>query len=189
MAFCTSCGANVSGAFCPSCGTPVNAPAGGGNAPAPGMNAPAAAAPQPAMAAGYTPVKRKTSPLVWVLVIVLGLFVVGGILTVAGGMFLFHKAKQAGLDPDLLQRNPGLAVSKMIAAANPDVEVLKADDGAGTITVRDKNTGKIMTLSFDEAKKGKITFKEEGSGTATLNFGASSEKLPSWVPSYPGAKV
>ena len=143
------------------------------------------------MAANYPPVKRKTSPLVWILVVVLGLFVLGGIVTVAGGMFLFHKARQAGLDPDLIQRNPGLAVTKMIAAANPDVDVLKTDDGAGTITLRDKKTGKVMTMSFDEAKKGKITFTEEGDGnkTATLNFGTSTGKLPSWVPSYPGGKV
>ena len=187
MAFCTNCGATVNGAFCPSCGTPAGAPSG-----PPAAARPAGPPAQPAAAGGaMPPAKRKTSPIVWVLVIVLGLFVLGGIATVAGGLFIFHKARQAGLDPDLIRRNPGLAVGKMLATANPDVEVVNTDDGAGTITVRDKKTGKVMTMSFDEAKKGKITFKEEGGDnkSATVEFGSSAEKLPSWVPAYPGAKV
>src|SRR5947209_7107826 len=112
MAFCTNCGASVNGAFCPSCGTP--APQRGAAAPpmaGPAMPGPAmsGAAAQPAV---FPPVKRKTSPLVWVLVIVLGLFVLGGVITAAAGYFVYHKVRQAGLDPDLIQRNPGLAVGK-----------------------------------------------------------------------------
>ncbi len=191
MAFCTNCGATVNGAFCPNCGTPAGAPAAqqrpAATAAMAGPAVPAAAQP----ADPYPPGRRKTSPLVWVLVIVLGLFVLGGIATVAGGYFIYHKVRQAGLDPDLMQRNPGLAVGKLLAAANPDVDVVRTDDGAGTITVRDKKTGKVVTMSFDEAKKGKITFKEEGGEdqSATVEFGASGEKLPSWIPAYPGAKV
>ena len=99
-----------------------------------------AAAPVP----DSVPVKRKTSPLVWVLIIVLGLFVLGGIVTGGAVMFFLHKARQAGFDAGLIGRNPGLAISKMIAAANPDVEVLSTDDGSGKITMRDKKTGKVV---------------------------------------------
>jgi hypothetical protein len=146
-----------------------------------------AAAPVP----GAVPVKRKTSPLVWVLVIILGLFVLGGIVTVGAGMFFLHKARQAGLDPDLIQRNPGLAVGKMLAAVNPDVEVLSTDEGTGRITVRDKKTGKVVTMTFDDAKRGKFSFSAQGDDgkTASLEIGAGADKLPSWVPTYPGAKV
>ena len=186
MAFCTSCGAEVTGAFCRQCGTPAGA-ASASPAPVP--------PPQPAMAAapvpGAVPVKRKTSPLVWVLVIILGLFVLGGIVTVGAGMFFLHKARQAGLDPDLIQRNPGLAVGKMLAAVNPDVEVLSTDEGTGRITVRDKKTGKVVTMTFDDAKRGKFSFSAQGDDgkTASLEIGAGADKLPSWVPTYPGAKV
>ena len=141
------------------------------------------------MATPAQPPVRRTSPLVWVLVILLGLFVLGGIAVVGTGYFLVHKARQAGFDPELMQKNPGLAVSKMIAAANPDVQVLKTDDSAGTITLRNRKDGKVITLSFDELKNGKFSMKafdEEGKA-ATVEFGGDV-KLPSWVPDYPGSK-
>jgi hypothetical protein len=146
-----------------------------------------AAAPVP----GAVPVQRKTSPLVWVLIIVLGLFVLGGIVTGGAVMFFLHKARQAGLDPELMQRNPGLAVGKLLAAVNPDVEVLNTDEGAGKITVRDKKTGKVITMTFDDAKRGKFSFSAQGDDgkTASLEIGAGANNLPSWIPAYPGAKV
>ncbi len=181
MAFCTSCGAEVTGAFCKQCGTPVRA-AG---------SAPPAPVPPPQPTAGAVPAPRKTSPLVWVLVIILGLFVLGGIGVVGTGLFLVHKVRQAGFDPELMKRNPGLAISKMIASANPDVDVLSTDEGAGKITVRDKKTGKVVTMTFDDAKNGKFSFSAQGDDgkTASLEIGAGADKLPSWIPVYPGAKA
>ena len=168
MAFCTSCGATVSGAYCPKCGAPA-----GGAAPA------------------GTPPRRKTSPVVWILVAFLGLVVLAGVVTMAGGLFLVHKAGQAGVDLDLLRRNPGLAVSKIIAVANPNVEVLNTNDGAGTITVRDKKTGKVVTVTFDEARKGHFRFETEGDDgkSAAVEFNGSPGKIPADIPVYPGAKV
>ena len=194
MAFCTNCGATVNGAFCTQCGAAASGAAAGGPA-TPVSAAPAGSAgaagipssPQPVMAVP----PRRTSPLVWVLVIVLGLFILGGIAF--GGLVWFglHKARQAGFDPELMQRNPGLAITKMLATVNPDVEVLHHDDAAGTITVRDKKTGKVSTVTFDQAKNGKFSFTatDDSGKSATLEFGADSGKLPSWVPAYPGAKV
>jgi len=186
MTYCTNCGAPVSGAFCSQCGaaapSPPSAPPSMSASPAPSGES------APVWTTAPAPPVRKTSPIVWILVILLGLFVLGGITVVGAGYFLVHKARQAGLDPKLLSRNPGLAISKMVAAANPDVEVLKTDDSAGTITVRNRKDGKVITLSFDEIKDGKFSmraFDEEGK-SATVEFGAKA-KLPSWVPDYPGS--
>jgi hypothetical protein len=186
MAFCTSCGAEVTGAFCKQCGTPVSA-ASGSAAPVFPPQAGMAAAP----VAGAAPVPRKTSPLVWVLVIILGLFVLGAIAVVGTGLFIVHKVRQAGFDPELMRQNPGFAISKMIAASNPDVQVLSTDEGAGKITVRDKKTGKVVTMTFDDAKQGKFSFSAQGDDgkTASLEFGAGADKLPSWIPAYPGGKT
>jgi hypothetical protein len=209
MAFCTNCGAQVTGAFCNQCGTPAGRPAAASPPPAVAPQAPPppppqaawtppAAAPPPvqpawtgpaaAPAPAPAPVSRGTSPLVWVLVIVLGLFVLGGIAVVGAGYFVVHKARQAGFDAELLSRNPGLAVSKMIAAANPDVEVLKTDDGAGTITLRNRKDGKVITLSFDQIKNGKFSMRafDENGKAATVEIGGNV-KAPSWVPEYPGS--
>ncbi len=136
------------------------------------------------------PAPRKgTSPLVWVLVIILGIFVLGFVAVVGTGIFVVHKVRQAGLDPDLMRRNPGLAVGKLITAANPDAEVLSTDDGAGTITIRDRRTGKVVTMSFDQAKNGMFKFsaQDDNGKTATFELGGGTGKLPSWVPTYPGS--
>jgi hypothetical protein len=88
-----------------------------------------------------------------------------------------------------MARNPGLAISKLVAAANPNIQVLNTDDGAGTITLRDRRTGKITTMTFDQARNGKfsITTQDEQGKNATLDFGGGPAKgIPDWVPSYPG---
>lgn len=135
------------------------------------------------------PPPRKTSPWVWVAVGVGVFLMVIVLVVVAGGYFVWSKAKQAGIDPALMRSNPTLAVSKMIAAANPDVEVLGVDDRKGTIRVREKSTGKIMTMNFEDAKRGKFVFQEEGKDAVTLETSEGGGKTPDWAPVYPGAKV
>lgn len=169
MAFCTNCGASVAGTFCNQCGTPSRA--GAPQAPA-------------------EPAKRRTHPLVWVMAGILGIFVIGFLAILGTGVFVVRKIHQAGVDPELFRTNPGLAVSKLITAANPDAEVLRTDDGAGTITIRDRRTGKQVTLSFDEARSGNLKFNvEEGDKTASVQIGGENAKLPSWVPVYPGVNI
>jgi hypothetical protein len=86
------------------------------------------------------PMPRKTSPIVWVLVVILALFVLGG-LAIAGFLGLVvHRARQAG-------------------------------------------------VTFDRDNNGRfaITSRDSDGKHATLEFGASSRKPPSWVPEYPGS--
>jgi hypothetical protein len=138
---------------------------------------------------GTPPGKKSTSPIVWILGIVGGLFVLGILVVGLVVMFVVHKAKQAGLDPELMRNNPGLAISKMAAMANPDIDVLSTNDRAGTITVRDRKTGKVDTLTFDDVKNGhfKMSVQENGKTTSLDFSGGAAAKLPSWVPAYPGA--
>jgi hypothetical protein len=116
--------------------------------------------------------------------------------------------KNAGFDPDLMRKNPGMALTKMIATAHPDMQVVSSDEKAGTVTVRDKSTGKLVTFRFDPDKKtmvivgedGKqVTFSasgddKNGTGTVqmqtndgTVKFGAGAgNSTPAWAPVYPG---
>jgi len=92
---------------------------------------------------------------------------------------------------------------------NPDVEVLLVDEDRGIIRVREKKSGKIMTMNLKDAQKGKIVFTDdqnknveiqsqgEGekasveirSSEGTMRMGASAAgQLPDWLPSYPGAE-
>ena len=176
MPFCTHCGASADGAFCSQCGRPLaqaNGPAG------PAINA----------APNATPTRRKTSPIVWILVAVIALACVAGAITLAGGLFLVHKAHEAGVDADLFRDNPGLAIGKLIAAAHPDTEVVSTDTGSGTVTLRDRRTGKEMTLTFDQVRKGFRFEADEDNGRKAVVQLGGDEKIPDEVPVYPGAKV
>jgi hypothetical protein len=150
---------------------------------------------------------KKISPLVWILGgIAVFILLLGGaaIIGTIGTYFLVSKAKQAGLDPDLMEQNPGLAVAKMMAAMNPEIDVVSVDDKKGVITFKEKSTGKTVTVNFEDAKQGKIRFTGDNDEEVTVETDSESGvtqlksadgsfqmggivKLPSWVPAYPGA--
>jgi hypothetical protein len=140
---------------------------------------------------------RKTSPIVWILGGIAAFIVLVGLVLMLGGLYVAHKFKQ----------NPALTAARVLAAGNPDVEVLSADEGRNTVTFKDKKTGETVTMNFDDIKKGRVVFKGKGqeavlqahgdgqNGTVEINspqgvvkFGAgNAAKLPTWMPVYPGA--
>jgi hypothetical protein len=63
--------------------------------------------------------------------------------------------------------------------------------GSQTVRIRDRKTGEEVTLSFDDIKKGKLKFSARGKDgeVANMEIGGGEGKLPSWVPTYPGAKA
>jgi hypothetical protein len=152
------------------------------------------------------PPQKKTSPWVWVLGGCGILIVIAVLVLVVGGLFVAHKVKQAGFDPDLMKKNPALAAAKMMAAVNPNAEVVSVDESRGLITVRDKKTGKTVTMNFEDIKNGKMSFKDEkgeelsiqGEGESgrfsmktkegEVNFGGKWTQ-PGWLPSYPGVTI
>jgi len=172
MAFCTTCGRAVSGRFCETCGSAVGAAA-----------TPAAPPPTAAPAA-----PRKTSPIVWILLglgVMVVLFI--GAITV-GGIFVVHKARQAGLDPALWERNPGIAVTKMLAAANPDAEIVSLDEHGGIVVVRDRKTGKTIRMNFADIKRGRMSFDSDEGRVSLTAAADGSMQLPAWLPAYSGAR-
>jgi hypothetical protein len=181
MAFCTSCGGQVKGAFCEQCGTPVSASGGAAQPPSPAP--PAMSPPPPAYAAPQAPppTKGKIHPIVWVLVGLFGLFVIGVVAVIGAGFFFARSVAQ----------NPGAWVARAITMGNPNAEVVNTDNRAQTVTIRDKKTGEEVTLSFDDVKNGKFKMSAVGKNgeVGTVEIGGGEGKLPSWVPSYPGAKA
>lgn len=139
-----------------------------------------AAAPQAAPTAA-APVKGKISPIVWILLAVAGIIVLGIVGLVGAGLYVAHT----------VAKNPGLVMAKIITAANPDAEVLGTDLGSQTVRIRDRKTGEEVTLSFDDIKKGRLKFSATGKNgeVANMEIGGGEGKLPSWVPTYPGAKA
>jgi hypothetical protein len=127
---------------------------------------------------------KKSNVLLWVLAGIGGFVALIIIAIVATGLFLFHKAKQAGVDPELFQRNPALAATKMMTTMNPDVEFVSVDEGKQEIVLRQKKTGNTYTISYDDARKGRFKMKENGGETVVIGGDA---KVPTWVPDYPGS--
>lgn len=149
------------------------------------------------------PAPKKTSVWVWILG---GLAVFFFAITLTCGVVAYmgmRMIKNAGFDSELMKSNPGLAMAKMVTAMNKDYETVKTDNSEGTITVREKSTGKIITMKFDpdtkkmvivgDDGKSSLTIGEngltaQGSDGSTVKYGqAVGNTAPSWVPVYPGS--
>lgn len=140
------------------------------------------------------PPKKGLSPLAWVGIGCGVLIVLCLIAFSVLGWWGARKLKEYG-------ENPAKA-AELIVRANPDLEVVKTDDDAKTITVRDKKSGETMTLDMSDVAKGKIEMKsdkgsfkmdekgitmtDEKGETATFAGAAGDKNVPDWVPMYPG---
>ena len=115
------------------------------------------------------------------------------------GFFVQKKA-------DEFQKNPAKAAAEFAVRVNPDVELVSSTDEE--MTVRNKKTGEVITVNFEDAKEGKFTFKTKdgvatvdanadpsGEGgtlrvtgtdgeTAVFGAGADAAKVPEWVPMF-----
>ena len=162
--------------------------------------------PPPMQPTPIPPPTKKTSVWVWIAAGCGVLVLVVLVVMIAGGIFISRKAKEFAAGAE---KNPALVVAKMIAAANPDIEVVAEDADAGTLTLRNKKTGETITMNAEDIKDGRISFKtdkgeevkisgsaregEQGltieSDEGTLSFGSgASAQLPDWLPIYPGAE-
>src|SRR5262249_27346091 len=112
----------------------------------------------------------------WILGIFAGLTVLAIVGFMALGFFLYHKVKQAGLDPELMKKNPVLAVAKLSVATNPDTEMISSDDSSGTIIVRDKKTGKTSTMKVDPDAQ-TMTVTDEQGKTVTMKLDTRTNRL------------
>lgn len=141
------------------------------------------------------------------------------LLLVAGGCFVvtaFFVKK--GVDAakgfvEDVEKDPEAAAVKaveLMMRVNPEVDVVSSDPGAGTITLREKRTGKVVTFNAEDLQAGRVSFESDGerieidadesgedepgrlriaSGDRTMVFGADAEAVPDWVPRYPGGRA
>lgn len=156
--------------------------------------------PPPVPASSAPSPKKKGLPvLAWVAIGCGGLLVIAIGVVVAGGFFVARTVGQAAKDP-------GMAAAKLMVAANPELEIVSSDTEAGTITIRNKKTGEVITMDLSDVKQGKIDFtgpkgekvtleadggQDQGilsiqsdAGSFTLGGGSAAER-PDWVPDYP----
>lgn len=147
------------------------------------------------------PPKKKNKVLMWSLIGCGSLVVIGIVVVIAFTLWV-----RSNVDMGLAERNPGLAAAKLAISLNSDLELVSIDESKGTLTVKDKKTGQVVTINADQAQQGKITVNQQGKegvtidgsggsvkvekGNETATFGAGSNaSLPDWVPAYPGADM
>ena len=114
----------------------------------------------------------------WIAIGCGGIAVLGAIGITVLGWFAFNKAKDVASE---FEDNPSKAAAELVVRMNPDLEMVESDEDAGTITVREKSSGKVLTFDYADIKEGRISFEtEEG----RVEIGQSGE-LPDWVPVHP----
>ncbi|HVS02771.1 MAG TPA: hypothetical protein VMT16_08385 [Thermoanaerobaculia bacterium] len=146
------------------------------------------------------PKKKGLHPLAWVAIGCAALVVIGGIVTVVATMFVGSKVKGF---VERAEKNPELVAVEMMAAANPEVEIVASDEDARTVTLRNTATGEVTTLDFADVREGRIRWSGEGEEEAELSMGGeegvfevrskegtfrlgAGGEIPAWVPAYPG---
>ena len=155
-----------------------------------------------------TPVPKKGIPVLGWLAIGCGVLAVlglGGCFVAA--VFLQKKADSVVAD---FEKNPAKAAAEYAVRLNPEVELVSSTEQE--ITVRNKKTGEVLTVDFEDAKNGKFVFKSKdgeatfdadadtsGEGgtlrvtgtdgqTAVFSAGANATKVPDWVPIFTDSK-
>ncbi len=156
-------------------------------------------APPVAMPPSAPPPAKKTSPWIWVAVGCAGLLLLTLLIFLVGGYFV---AKKVGSFAKEAEKNPAMAAAKMVAAVNPEIEVVDSDNDRGTITLRNKKTGEVVTMDVNDVKEGRIKFTtdkgeaeirgDRGGLTVRTDMGAATfgtgGTYPDWLPPYPGAQ-
>ncbi len=159
--------------------------------------------PTGATATDQPPAKKKMSPWIWVLGGCLVLIVLVLLLMSGCTWFLADKAKEMAAD---FEANPARAAAEIAVRLNPDLELVSSDEDAGTMTLRQKSTGKEVTLNFEDIAEGRfsfetddgestISFDPDGDGGVTIDgpqgtttFSATAgDDMPEWIAVYPGA--
>ncbi|MBN1880398.1 hypothetical protein JW823_09840 [bacterium] len=145
--------------------------------------------------------KKGLSPLAWVGIGCGAILLIALVVVFAGGVFVAHKMKDVAGD---FKENPEMAAARLIVRMNPEIEEVDHDEDAGTITIREKKTGKTVTANFEDIKEGKMTLRGENGETITFDAdkngeggsmkvtseegswemasGTQAEDVPDWIP-------
>jgi hypothetical protein len=131
-------------------------------------------------------------------------FVVTGYFLKKGASKLESFAKEMETNPDAAT----VRAAELALRLNPEIDVVSSDPAAGTITVREKATGKEVTFNLEDIKAGRFSITAdgqetkvdinagpEGGGTmqvttdqGTATWGAGAQAPPDWIPAYPGGR-
>ncbi len=150
--------------------------------------------------------KKGLPTLAWVGIGCGVLLLLGAISFAVAVGFGIRKVKQVAGDVAAdFEKNPAKAAAELAVRLNPDLELVESDDDAGTMTIRNKKDGEVVTLDFKDiadgnfrvtTKDGETSLSVGGDEGVTVRgpdgearFGGSGDlsDVPDWVPIYPAA--
>lgn len=147
--------------------------------------------------------KKGLPTLAWVAIGCVGLMVVAAIIFSAGAWFIGKK----------ITEDPVAVTARGIAAVNPEIEFVSADKDSKVVVFRNEKTGEEIRVDYKDVENGNLSFQagdqkveysvnepsESGEGggitirsnegEVKIGAGGGADKLPGWVPVYPGAEV
>ena len=100
---------------------------------------------------GTAPQGKKGLPvLAWIAIGCGGIVVLGGIAFTLIGWLAVSKMKDVASD---FEDNPTRAAAELMVRMNPELEMVESDEDAGTLTVREKSSGKVITFNYEDIKE------------------------------------
>jgi hypothetical protein len=82
-----------------------------------------------------------------------GLLLATFVMLITAVVFFSYKAVEYARE---VEENPAKAAAELFVKVNPDVELVSADDQAGTMTLRIKETGKLVAVTYRDVAQRKF---------------------------------
>ena len=92
------------------------------------------------------------------------------VVVMVGGFFVARKVQDVAAD---FEDNPAMATARMIVKLNPEYEEVSTDEEAGTMKVRNTETGEVITVNFEDIEEGKFSFTTDEPGTTVVVYGTA----------------
>lgn len=122
------------------------------------------------------PAKKGGGVWLWMIGGCLGILLISGIGIAALGYFGVKKFQETtGLSSEELKERPAFAAAKLITAFNPEIELVDADETTQRITIREKRTGKTVSVTLDELKEGRIRFEDSEGEEMTMSIAGEGQ--------------
>jgi hypothetical protein len=140
----------------------------------------------------------------WIAIGCGGILVLGVIGFTLVGWLAVNKMKGVASE---FEDNPTKAAAELVVRMNPDLEMVESDEDAGTLTVREKSSGKVVTFNYEDIEEGRVSFEteegrveiggpaqgEDGLMTITTPEGQTrigqGGEIPDWVPIHPATSA
>ena len=156
------------------------------------------------------PTKKSLGPVAWIAIGCGALILIAAVVVMAGGIFVAKKANEYVEDIGNDPAAAAASAAETFVRFNPALEMIESDRESGTMTIREKESGKTVTVNYEDIYEGRLSFEgpdgqvveldgsaaDDGDrplmtvttddGVTTLGVTGDAIDLPDWLPRYGG---